>query len=139
MLTNPTNNSPPPPWTKQHPQAPMVNYICRIKGSTDSGCDLYHCHLQQIPGGTGSSPIKDREVCASILSLPYFAKYVDQCHTPVVHRLNREDKREIFSIPTCHFGDANKLSILMDDSYRTVLLIKRKKDENTYRSTPLEV
>ena len=70
---------------------------------------------------------------------PLFFKYVDQCHTPVVHVLNGEDNRQVFAVPMCQFGDVNLFSILVDDSYRTVYLIKRRRDENTARSNLAEV
>ena len=71
--------------------------------------------FRKITGGAGSLPIKSMEVRASLLSLHSFSKDVDQCHPPIVHVLNREYKREIFSVPTCQFGDVNQFSIMMDD------------------------
>ena len=49
-----------------------------------------------------------------------------------------ESKIGIFFVPTCQFWGVNQLSILMDDSSRTVFLMKRR-DENTACSTPVEV
>ena len=86
-----------------------------------------------------TAPIKAREMCASLLVLTSFSEDVDLFHPPVVHVMIREDKREIFAVPKCQFGDLNPLSILMDDSSRTVFLTKRMRDENTARSTPVEV
>ena len=84
-------------------------------------------------------PINVREVCSSLLSLPSFSKDVDRCHPTVVHMLNGEDKRDIFSVPKFQFGDVNQLSILMDNSSSTLLLINRRRDGNTDRYIPVEV
>ena len=101
----------------------------------------YSSHVSSDSGEVklATVPIKDREVCYSLLYPPYFDDDVDRCHTPVVYVMSGEDKRYIFAVPTCHFGDVNQFYILMDDSSRMVLLIKRNSDENTARSTPVEV
>ena len=129
-----------------HPLARRV--LSEVYGATSSSSSRMRRvavvgHSAHVPSGAGevqlaTAPIKAREVCASLLSLPSFAEDVDRSHPPVVHVLNGEDKREIFAVPTCQFGDVNKFSILMDDSSRTVFLMKRR-DENTACSTPVEV
>ena len=109
------------------------------QGIIGSNHVLSRCHLQKIPEGTISFLIKDGLVCSSLLSLPSFAEDVDQCDPPVFHIINVEDKMEIFSVTTYQFGDVNQLYILMYNSSRTLLLINRKRDENTARSIQLEV
>jgi hypothetical protein len=39
-----------------------------------------------------------------------------------VHVLNGEDKRELFSVPTCHYKEPYKYSLWINDSIRTVFI-----------------
>lgn len=39
-----------------------------------------------------------------------------------IHVLNGEDKRELFSVPTCHYGEPYKYSLWINDSIRTVFI-----------------
>ena len=97
----------------------------------------------QVPSDSGefrlaTEPIKAKEVYDYLISLPYISDYVEWWHPPVVHELNGEDKREICAVRTCQFGNVNQFSILIDDSSRTVFLIKMGRNENTACSTLVE-
>ena len=101
LISNTTSTS---PHSQCHPHGAQ----CRIKGHTCSGRGLSLYHLQKIPGVTRSLPINNRKVYYSLLSLTSFAEDVDQFHPPVVHVMNRVNKKGIFAVPICQFGDMKK-------------------------------
>jgi len=71
-------------------------------------------------------PTTARDVCASLLSSASSASTGDEAPsaTTTVHVLNGEDKREIFSVPTCQYGaDPPPPALLIDDETRTIHIL----------------
>jgi hypothetical protein len=83
-------------------------------------------------------------------SLQYLTKAEDVCYhyfsffcptscpSTTIHILDGEDKRELFTVPTCQYGMPSPTSLWIDDSIRTIFL-RGSKDgpENTVFSASL--
>lgn len=70
---------------------------------------------------TGSYMTTGISACAH-----FGSQCLDEEHT--VHVLNGEDKRELFSVPTCQYGGPCKHSLWIDESCRTVYIRGGAKD-----------
>lgn len=89
-----------------------------------------------------ATPTKAKEVCVQLLS-PSTSRKKAACGSPpkessltkdtipVVHVLNGEDRRELFSHVTCEFGPDAFVALIVDDESRTVRIIKRLDQNGT--------
>jgi hypothetical protein len=124
-----------------HPLARRV--LAEVYGEQNGKKSQTPKRRQRIPGAvvgfnasipipnTTSLPFSCKDVCSSLLSVqddhgltPSTSNVQNQ--KPVVHVMNGEDRREMFFVPTCQYGQSSSVSLVIDASNRRVFILRDK-------------
>ena len=119
-----------------NPSHPLTNRILKEASSSEPHAPqrvVLATAVRTNSGGTNRYMTKADDVCSHFASQfrpdsEPSTKQPQQQHPIVVHVMNGEDKRELFSVPTCQYGKPYPYSLWIDDCAR-VVYIRRNHSE----------
>ena len=88
---------------------------------------------KRIPGAVlgfnasieGPLPFSCRDVCSNLLSIQDSQKLATNgTYKPTVHVMNGEDRREMFYVPACQYGQSSSVSLVIDAPNRKVFILR---------------
>ncbi len=123
-----------------HPLARRI--LAEVYGERDTKTPL-KAH-QRIPGAvvgfnasisgqsSSSLPLLCKNVCTSLLSIQDHFKFPFQKeYKPTVHVMNGEDRREMFFVPPCQYGQSSAVSLVVNALSRTITIIRNESSLNS--------
>eukprot|EP00551_Chaetoceros_affinis_P013601 CAMPEP_0203705082 /NCGR_PEP_ID=MMETSP0091-20130426/48687_1 /ASSEMBLY_ACC=CAM_ASM_001089 /TAXON_ID=426623 /ORGANISM="Chaetoceros affinis, Strain CCMP159" /LENGTH=524 /DNA_ID=CAMNT_0050580349 /DNA_START=39 /DNA_END=1613 /DNA_ORIENTATION=+ len=70
-------------------------------------------------------PFLCKDVCSSLLSIQdHFELPFQNDYKPTVHVINGEDRREMFFVPPCQYGQSSSVSLVIDAPNRTITILR---------------
>lgn len=131
-------------------RCPSHPLACRILAEVYGEKDEKKIHpkaRRRIPGAvvgfnasipiTAPLPYSCKDVCSSLLFVQNHHKLTSTdpgVQKPTVHVMNGEDRREMFFVPTCQYGQSSSLSLVIDAPNRTIHLLRDKSYLNSKKN-----